>query len=229
MQIKKSLLIIFCLVQAGCATNAQMQLSQQSKQMNESISNFNNCMEQVKSAPYSQTAYQKIIVPNKNSPNKLELLGSTEKLSEELKSDFISTANLLNSCESEFAKQVFKFNANFGLVISSTQNKVDLINVELLQKQISIGEYNKKLLKIREDAAIQWQQTSANLTSDLENRHYQEVSDRQRAGQQAYENYLRQEMLRQQQEAANQQSLRSSQPINTNCYRSGNYLNCTTR
>ncbi len=222
-------LILICIIQTACATNAQMQFNQHNKLMNEAKSNLDNCMLTVSSASHSQKIFQKVMIWDRNPSNKLELLSSSEKLNDDLKNDFISTVNDLNLCRSNFAKELSMFNSEAWQIVTNSQNKIDLINVELLQKQITIGEFNRKYSIIKEHTIAEGEKAYKNLTSELENRHYQEVTNRQRSGQQAYDNYLRQEMLRQQQDAINQQSLRNSQPINTNCYRSGNYVNCTTR
>ena len=229
MYFRHYFLILICIIQTACATNAQMQFNQYNKLINEAKSNLDNCMQNASNASHSQKIFQKVMVWDSNPPNKLELLSSSEKLSNDLKNDFISTVNDLNLCRGNFAKELSIFNSEFSQIVTNSQNKIDEINVELLQKKITIGEFNRKYSIIKEHTNMEGDRAYKNLTSELENRHYQEVNNRQRSSQQAYDNYLRQEILRQQQEAINQQSLRNSQPINTNCYRSGNYVNCTTR
>lgn len=220
--------------QRGLSPAAQSQNNAQILQMSfdESRSRSQRCLAGVAKNPSAQYVYANIIYENQNSPNKIELLASNAKLADSQRKYLLEYISLLQSCRQEVTANLVDYPSIIA-ALNRGYGDGDIIFADLLAKKITIGEANRQKVKLQ--ARIQEEVTAAGnaIRNGYINQYNQDMNrqvaedNNRRAIAASY--LMNMQNNQTQQNIANQNQFNNNRPINTNCTRYGNQVNCTSQ
>ena len=115
--------------------------------------------------------------------------------------------------------------------LAESFNAVASLNEQLLDRKITVGEFNSRLIEIATIASQDLSVIDREIVSNLQSRHNSEV---EQFANEWSENYQRELDRQSRERAANSQNPRAYQlPLprsyQSNCYRIGNNIHCTTQ
>ena len=191
------------------------------------------CADQAKSTPSGQKVGNEVLFLGTDDPKRFELSGSKAKLNKAQKS-------ALNQYLADATKcRKYGLDSTSGLpqqtVLVTYYSKMDQIYAGLLSGEMTIGEANKKKMSAFADLQSGMNSANSEMQQNLNNAHNQEISQRQRNAAMLL-NYMQgqqvinqnQQLINQNQQAITNQQLQNNKPLNTNCTKYGNQVNCTT-
>lgn len=193
---------IAALVLIGCASRAQMESDRLSAIFNKSNAESAICLTQLRSIPAAQIVNNEIIFYPADNPNKIALLTSTVKITNQQSKALTEYMDANEKCRKEYL-------ANFAAIpqitaaIQRNYNANDIIFSKLLAKEITIGEANRAVVEQRDKGKEDYMKTKAVIWSGLQQDHDREMR-------------------------AVQNMLNNMNPRITNCQSSGGSTNCTT-
>lgn len=229
-----TLLVTGCQNMGGSRqTQAQITSDAIWQRMNTGAAETTKCSDQVDLTPAGQKVTNEILFYKSDDPKRFELSASKAKINKSQKLALNEYLVGITKCRK------YVLDATTGLpqhaVLVAQYSRIDQIYVGLLSGELTIGEANKK--KISSNAEFQTAMTSANneVQQNLSNAHNQEMSQRQRNAAMLL-NYMQgqqvinqnQQIINQNQQAITNQQLQNNKPLNTNCTKYGNQVNCTT-
>lgn len=223
-------IVIFSLLGAGCATQAQIESKSLRKVASDTRTKADACFIELDKNPSVQIAYKNVVakpVDDNYAANKYELTSSKQILNEELKNHFITYLIENDKCEKIFKDGAADFNLGIYRILLSTSEKLDLISQDLIDQKITIGEYNKQRIAIRTATRQNIMLTQEQMNNSLNNRHAAEIEKRDREWRESY-NRMVEISLREREIEARKTIPLSPRTTTTNCYKIGNTLNCTS-
>lgn len=193
---------IAALVLMGCSSRAQMESDKLTAIFNKSNAESAICLTQLRSIPAAQIVNNEIIFYPADNPNKMTLLTSTVKITNQQSKALMEYMDANEKCRKELL-------ANFATIPQITAayqrnyNANDIIFSKLLAREITIGEANRAVVEQRDKGKEDYMKTKAVIWSGLQQDHDREMR-------------------------AVQNMLNNMNPRTTNCQTSGGYTNCTT-
>ena len=220
---------------SGCAST-QAQREYQAMQKNAADTNLklDECIKELEQNPSVQIVYEKVVVkPEKDgfAINRFELVRKNDYLSEDLRNHLIVYLSQKNKCDQIRMEGGSRYNLRIYQKMLEMKTKLDGFTDNLINQKITIGEFNTKRIELRAQEKQELLTIEQQISGDLKLRHDIEV---EKDAQEWQQNYQR-ELDRQSRERAarnlNPQPYKTILPpvYNTNCYRIGNNLNCTTQ
>jgi hypothetical protein len=158
--------------------------------------------------------------------NKIALMSINKKISD-------SEATALKKVIAGYSEcRQIRLNTDLGTPFYTSTlefyTQLEILYAKLLNKQITIGEFNQQKSQLHSQAMAKASEDLTNYRNSLAAAHNEEVAQRQRTAAIMLP-YLAQQQAIQQQNMYNQQMLlRQQQPVNTNCIQFGNQINCSS-
>lgn len=214
-------------------TQAQITSDAISQRIGAGARESTQCIEQVNSTPSGQKVRNEVLFYNTDDSKRFELSASKAKINKSQKLALSEYASEATKCRK------YALDATSGLpqhsVLISYYSKLDQIYVGLLAGDMTIGEANKKKTVAYADFQSGINSANNEVQQNLNNAHNQEVGQRQRNAAMLL-NYMQgqqvinqnQQLINQNQQAITNQQLQNTKPLNTNCTKYGNQVNCTT-
>src|SRR5208282_3187602 len=132
--------------------------------------------------------------------------------------------NALEVCRTQVIEDVVKFLPGVIPMLTQLYHGSDLVMVDLIQRKVTWGEFNKRRMALIDDYTAKVQAFSDQLDRDLLASHRAELAQRQAAF-----NALSQWSYQQQTLWQNQQLINTlSRPTFTHCTTTGNTVNCSS-
>ena len=222
----------------GCQTtsNAQKKSDAATQQFQAGVADQSACMQRIKSKNTGAFAIvsEQVMFLNPTASNKMALLANTKKINKVQSEALTSVITSTSECRSIWITAIAGTPPYQPFV--DYYNSLDILYAKLLSKQLTIGEFNQERSQLESRRVNSIQTATAQFYRNIDDEHNQEMAQRQRAAA-AMSGYMMQQQAIQQQNTYNQQMLmlqqqqnmRINQPVNTNCTRYGNQINCTTR
>lgn len=218
----------------GCQTYTPTQAEVRSSNMQaahtQTRAEVTACVDKLNAEPVVILMNQEILIKDIDSSNKFELLTNKNKLSEKQKLILTRAIPLLQKCRTitiEGLKSIPILSATYQTYYSN----LDVIYKKLLTKESSIGDANQMKLdamtKLRQDLVTANKIINDEIKSDYNNEVAVRDRDRQ-ARIAAYGVFMQQQQTQQIINQQNQNAIKNSMPVQTNCYKSGNTVNCTS-
>lgn len=224
-------ILLISLISLACAmpTQTEVNARRKSNYMTDSVNRYQSCITVIESKAENNAIYDRVVVKSKDATNRFDLLASSENLPENLKSDYFRFIKELAECRKTLIKEMYEVEFEFGQVSEQTTNEQQALELQLILKEKNIGQFNRAIEEVRSSAAAKFNTAIQIANQRLANMHNNELIQRKIAAQNAFNNYIKQESLRQQY-IQNQilNSPRKNAPSTTNCQVIGNTLNCST-
>jgi hypothetical protein len=215
-----TLLFIFLLT-AGCQTAAQRQSSFIRENMQVANQKITTCIEKVATNPAYQSISVHVPLSGKVNPTLVQLTDNGMPTDEDIQV-IIAIHNEMEHCRGQAIEDYSKITPGIIPMAVQMYHAGDLVVVDLIQRKITWGEYNKRRVALRDEFRVKIQAFYAQLDRDLVTSHRAEIADRQRAA-----NALSQWSYQQQTLWQNQQLINTlNRPTLTNCTTTGNMTNC---
>lgn len=150
MKSLKKLLILGALVifMSSCANN-DTSANQYSLRLNalldEAITKSQACYKKTEELPEAKYVRSKLIYSEQDAPNKFELLGSTNRVSNEDKKILVTFLSNRQPCARDSLKALQAIYPPFANIQASQMQKSDSIYARLMSGQITIGEANQAI------------------------------------------------------------------------------------
>jgi len=205
-------------------SDAQQQQKLYINAYNQAARNSDQCLAEMKKTEDAQLVYKEVMFENKNSANRLELMGSkkfiTPKQSTALKNMLVQAQKCRDQRLDAIASIPY-----MPAVFKSYSTRMEITYSKLLSKSITIGEANQQRMETIQDTDTKMSEARQRLDKDMRERHDREVSiDIQRqnqvAQQRAADSAANAAAYQQQQQLFNnaQQLLRGDGGGQVNCY-----------
>jgi len=229
-----------CRSPQGNATAAQSQSNQLSSKMKAGFEGTSQCSKESVNSPVGQQVTKSILVMSDEQENKYSLFSSKAKLNEQQKKYLTEFLVAQTKCRKimQDAASGTPYAAAFTKIYSDS----DSVAVKLLSGQLSIGEANLAREQLRVKRNEELAAIDKSLDSQFKNSHNSEVAqddenrrrlaEAYRANQQAQQ---QQQIINQNQQIINNQIQQNNKPpaprtpIQTDCYRMGNSVSCTSQ
>ncbi len=229
-----------CRSPQGSTTVAEAKSQELSNKMKSGFEGTKKCTNDLVISPMGQQVTKSILVMAEDQPNKFDLFGSKGKVNEQqrkLLREFLGE-------QAKCRKQLVDAAAGtaYAVPIAKRYAESDALYAKLLTGQISIGEANLS----REQSRIQSSQEMAAVAKSLDDSfrqsHNSEIAHDDESRRRLAEAYRANQQAQQQQQIINQnQQIINNQiqqnmkppaprtPIQTDCYRMGNSVSCTSQ
>lgn len=230
---KLATLTLFTLLLLGCATQAQREYGKMQSFATDINLKSRSCYDELDKNPVSKIIYEKVLVQrigDSYAANKYELLTSNELLSDELKKSYITYLTESDKCTDIILSGAAKYNTDVYINYLKYKENFDNLSLLLIEKKINIGEFNKRRIEIREETLINNARIENNIHNKVIEKHNVEVEQNIKSWNDSYDKAVERTMREQELEKIKQ--LNNTQPTTTpritNCYKNGQYINCTT-
>jgi hypothetical protein len=107
------------------------------------IAKANNCIEQSTKDPSSLLVSKEILFVKLDSPNKIELMSSTAKITPTQSKALLASTQVSTPCRQEIL-EIFTSYPQIRAVYANYYGNLDIIYADLLSKRTTIGEANKQ-------------------------------------------------------------------------------------
>lgn len=189
-----------------------------------------SCMSKLNAEPTVILTNQEILINDLNAPNKFELLTNKNKISDKQKVILSRAITLLQNCNT-VAVDGYRDIPILRVTYQTHYSSLDVIYKKLLTREVTIGDANQMKL----DAMTKFHQdlVSANkiISDEYKADYNNEIAARDRDRQAriaAYSAFVQQQQTQQLINQQNQNAIRNSMPTQTNCYKSGNNISCSS-
>lgn len=229
-----------CISPQGNVTNAQAQSDQLTKKLDTAFSSWKKCNEELAQSPSGQQVTKAMLVLSMDQANKYDLYSSKSKLNEQqrkLLSGFLADQSKCRKILSDGVS-----GTPYASILAKRYSELDSVYVQLLSGKISIGEANLSREQVFIKSNQELAQADKSLGDSFKASHEAEISKDNEARSRLADAYRANEQANQQQQIINQQNYLIQQqimrqnmpkpapaPIQTNCYRIGNSVSCTTQ
>lgn len=229
-----------CRSSQGNATAAQAQSSQLSSKLKAGFEGTSQCSKESVNSPVGQQVTKSILVMSDDQENKYSLFSSKAKLNEQQKKYLTEFLMAQTKCRKIMldAASGTPYAAAFTKIYSDS----DSVAIKLLAGQLSIGEANLAREQLRGKRNEELAAVEKTLDTQFKNSHNSEVAQDDENRRRLAEAYRANQQAQQQQQIINQnQQLINNQiqqnmkppaprtPIQTNCSRIGDFVNCTSQ
>jgi hypothetical protein len=229
-----------CRSPQGNATAAQAQSNQLSSKMKFGFENSGICYKQLEASEIGEPVTKSILVMSDGQSNKYDLLSSKAKLNDSQKKalkSFLASASNCRKILSDAAS-----GTPYAAPLAKRDAETDLIYTKLLTGQMTVGEANLARDQLRAKSRDEIMALGKSLDAQFNNSHNSEVAQDDENRRRLAEAYRANQQAQQQQQIINQnQQLINNQiqqnmkppaprtPVQTDCYRIGNSVSCTTQ
>lgn len=246
MKKNKLALIVFSVMASGCSpynqvsqypqgymTSSQVQSDQLSRKMKLGFDNLNQCSKELMATPIGQQATKSILVMSDAQENKYDLFSSKSKLNESQKKLLKSFLAEQNKCTKMLADAAS--GTPYAIAITKRYSDNDAVYMKLLSGQMTIGEANLARDQIRIKSREEVMAIGKSLDDGFSNAHNAEVASIERRRAAEIQAVQQQQIINQNQQIINNQIMQNMKPsaprtpIQTDCYRMGNSVSCTTQ
>ncbi len=169
---------------------------------------------------------QKFILSDQD-PRRIEKLMSSEVVTPANRAAFLRLFSA-RSCYREMISDIRGASPQIAQVRESFANKRDDLRVLLLEERITFGQYNKSLVEMITLARQQEQSAWELQARGLNSMHQNEMNQRAAAWAAFSESMAAAAQQNAQALQQMQNSLQQSRPLQTNCYKAGITISCTT-
>jgi hypothetical protein len=173
-------LLIMSLMLAGCLqTVAQRQVASINQVWAKADQNSQECGARVKSGEaYSNVSTWRIT--GDADPNAFEKKLSKSYLTADQEKSFVSYVNLASQCASDYRAAISAVSRNHLLARESYDQRSDNLAIQLVNRDLNIGEYNIKLMEAWTNYKKEFDAATNALNSNLEASHQDEMAERRR-------------------------------------------------
>lgn len=200
----------------GCATSAQRQAAEMRQTLESGFQQLQACADGV-NRRFNSLSDKIVLDPQSYD---IELLSSPKVPSDSEIEAIFERRNALQPCRRSAIESAGSVHALLANVMANTYLDADKLYVALATERLTYGEFNRRLMDIVADHNRRWVQASSEIDQQLQGAHEAELVYRQRAAQ-AFQQWSYQQQLL--------NALRApGEPTYTNCYLSGNVVNCTS-
>lgn len=206
---------------AGCQTAAQLRVAEVEKEATASKASADICVRAVNSKAEFQTIFGHV---SKIGTPSLAQLADQSKISDTDLVTYLAWQEDLQPCRKARLESFRKIDGSVAEAFSDYLSEANVARIELIQRKINWGEFLTKMVGVDTRARTNMQAARQSMMSQLDQQHQQEIGRRaamaaaiSAASQQVQENNLRQQQINY-----------LNRPVNTNCTRFGNQVNCTT-
>jgi hypothetical protein len=176
-----------------------------------------------------------VLFRNDDSANKVSLMSSSAKLSENQKKALLEVISAGQECRSGIKQGM----ASFPALLPSYDNffgEMDIVYANLISKKITIGQANQEKARLTAKAKTDYSAGIAAMVNQFRQQHNQEMQARQAEDMQrraiAAQYLMNQQSINAAQQMNNQNQLNNqiinNKPVTTNCNKFGNQVNCTS-
>lgn len=230
--------ILSCVLVTSCQTSSQRQGDAIRQGLQLANQRGDDCFRKIEANPMYQNLYQHLSGnPNLATPAQLADEGMPTEEDVEL---LISRHNEIALCRGQFIEDHMQVAPSVVPIITEYYYGCDLVVADLLQRQTSWGEANKRLRGLNLKVNSQLRQAFTDMDQRLAASHQSEMAQRQAAFDSlqrwnAQQLAQQQEALRQQQQNLNQAVQNTilmntlNRPVTTHCTRIGNQVHCTSQ
>lgn len=216
----------------GCQTAAQKQSNTMMELFQRAEIERTQC-EQGRLSKYASGSleiFKEIFLVGENDPEQLRKLRIKRYLTEDEEKAVLENHAIAIECNGLNIENYGAVHPKYAQVIMGSYRNMDRLLVQLLDKEINIGEYNKALNDNGNDFNRTWQQVSNQINQELVSSHNQQVVSRQAAWQQFSQNMQDYNMQQQRLNAERRQRYMDSiSPTTTTCDVYGNRVTCNSR
>ena len=198
---------------------------------------FKTCQDEIKKSDLLLKIYQDILLENDESPNKYTLLANKNKPNNEQIESLKESMPTITKCRPMLTKGYQS--TPFITPTLKFYNVLDAIYIKLIKGEMTIGDANEEIVKADGQRKLDWANTGFELDARFRAMHESEMQGRRQEAAAMLPYLMQQQQIQQMQQ--NQYMLQQQQiqnsilqkpvirtPIQTQCYRDGNYVNCTT-
>jgi hypothetical protein len=226
--------MLLALTLSGCATEAQRESNSMQQIINETKSSNDSCKQQMNQNPSVQIIFEKVVVQAMGDGyaiNRFELLRKEEYLTPELQNHLVVFLTQQDKCSQIFLNGVSRYNLKVYQKYVDAFASEDVLYQQLIKKEINIGNFNSKRIELRRQTMQELSKIVENINTELQSRHNAESQDNAQRWQESYQRELDRQSRERAARNLNPQPYKTILPpvYNTNCYRIGNNLNCTTQ
>ena len=217
--MKKLILILFGLyILSGCATHAQRQAQQMQDQLKIADQAAMSCKNSVDNSASVQRL-KKRFISGYVDPRTVEKLTINEYVTEQEINDILEVSALMKPCNTIAIHEFGKAHSEFGIAVAVSATELDANSVKLIKKEITIAEYNQRILDRINRTMTKFSQIQKSAYSQLNESHQQEIAQRQRAAEAQQRWAYQQQLLN---------SLNRNRTTTTDCHAFGTSVQCTT-
>ncbi|MDA8169517.1 MAG: hypothetical protein M0Z59_07450 [Nitrospiraceae bacterium] len=214
--MKKGFIIFALLLLSSCATAAQMRAASMRQNGQAAIARAKFCIDNVSSNPDFQSLSVHMPIVFGGVPTMAQLTDNGMPGDEDTQK-LIKFHDALQPCRQQLIKDYMEIAPTIASIFISEAEKGDLITADLVQHKITWGEANKERQALIAEATEQITIAAQEIDRGLAQENAAEIANRQRI----FNNWLTWQQ--------NQQLINNlNRPVNTNCTRFGNTVNCTT-
>ncbi|HQT21000.1 MAG: hypothetical protein B7Y05_08190 [Polynucleobacter sp. 24-46-87] len=200
---------------------------------------FNRCQAEIVSPQQknpkllasAEIVTKQVYYDKEDSPNKLDLMSSSAKISDKQKNALLDVLAANQLCRAGLKTDLGTF-PSLLVVYENYYGEMDIVNAQLISKKITIGDANTQKAKLQVKAKSDYVTASTNLNNQYNAAISQESQARQAEDMQrraiASQYLMNQQAINAQQQINQQNQINNSRPVNTNCTRMGNSVNCTS-
>lgn len=246
------LAIITILGISGCVqrqyvpTQSEMRKTNDVATVESAQGRFNRCQAEIVSPQQknpkllssAEIVTKQVYYDKDDSSNKLELMSSSAKINDKQKNALLDVLAANQICRTGLKSDLGSF-PSLLVVYENYYGEMDIVNAQLISKKITIGDANTQKAQLQAKAKTAYVAASSSLNSQYNAAINQEQQARQAEEMQrraiASQYIMNQQAINAQQNIANQQmyqnqlnQINNNRPINTNCNRMGNTVNCTS-
>jgi len=211
------LLLVGAAALGGCATGAQQEAERMQGTGAVSLQAMNACWATVEASDQYQALKGRLPPPQGDTPMAI-MVNQAKPTPEEAALLLSLHDGPIAACHREGIEDAGKVHPAYGAIFARGYADADTDYAQLVQRQISWGEYAQRSARRKEVVRTAMLEADAQIRQNLQSAHAYEMQQRQ-----AFAAAMRQ--------AAYQQQVISAlnRPVTTNCYRNGAYLNCTSQ
>lgn len=228
-----------CRSPEGFASSADEQNKQLSNKMKLGFEKYNKCFDELLQTPVGQQVTKSILVMSDTQANKFDLYTSKSKLNEAQKQTLKTFLTEQSKCVKIMTDTAS--GTPYALPMAKRFSNRDAVFIKLLSGQMSVGEANMEREQLSIKSREEMMAVGKSIDDGFKNSHNAEVAEdveskrrlanAMRENQQAQQ---QQQIINQNQQIINNQINQNNQPIfskppiQTDCIRYGNTVNCTT-
>jgi len=142
----------------------------------------NICLEKIKKVAAYQTVYKEVLFLNPDSPNKIELMSSSAKISPAQSKALLDSIQLANPCRQDTLRILSGY-PQLTAVYSNYFGSMDIIYADLLSKRITIGEANKQKALLIEKVTAERSAVAKSMWDSYQNQDFRERQIQAQAAQ----------------------------------------------
>lgn len=228
-----------CIQRQYIPTQSEINKSNSVATVNTAQNNLKICTDSVRGSgqnPKTLAAIEvvdkQVIYANDSSPNKLELMSSTAKINDKQKNALLESISAYQKCRAGIKSDLQSFQT-LAVTYDNFYGEMDIVYAQLISKKITIGEANTQKSQLISKAKTAY--TTA--TSNLDNQYNSAISQEQQARQAdemqrraiASQYLMNQQAISAQQQINQQNQINNRTPVQTNCYKIGNSVSCTSQ